>query len=319
MMISQKIFEYSILACLIWLAGFSNALADAQPSVSVQSYAKHVGSNTVYTYRVTNHGPERLFSFNIGCNCTNAEDTNSKPQLVIYPVNYDFDYGNFGITSKDSYVAPTGWEGNVAHYEDQGYISFEFSAWNTGISLLPGYTETFSIITRTIDDSGIISLYASGGDEGEAYFYDVNRRGYLTGHYSYREDDATGQSRVVSYPMQLIDQTPPTISVTLNPTTLWPPNDKLVPVTATITVKDDYDPEPEIKLESITATETLADSDIQDAQPGTDDRSFSLVAKRAGNNMAGRIYTVTYSATDASGNKTTASATVTVPHDQGKK
>jgi hypothetical protein len=104
----------------------------------------------------------------------------------------------------------------------------------------------------------------------------------------------------------------------LTPATLWPPNDKLVPVTATITVKDDYDPEPEIKLESITANELLDAHDIQDAQFVTDDRSFSLAAKRAGNNMAGRIYTVTYSATDASGNKATASAIVTVPHDQGK-
>jgi hypothetical protein len=43
-----------------------------------------------------------------------------------------------------------------------------------------------------------------------------------------------------------------------------------------------------------------------------------LAAKSAGTNLAGRIYTVTYSATDASGNKATASATVTVPHDQGK-
>ena len=119
--------------------------------------------------------------------------------------------------------------------------------------------------------------------------------------------------------MQLIDNTPPTISVKVNPATLWPPNNKAVPVTATITVRDDYDPEPEVKLESITANETLDANDIQDAQIGTDDRSFSLAAKRAGNNMSGRTYTITYSATDASGNKATASATVTVPHDQGMK
>ncbi|MEQ1838501.1 MAG: hypothetical protein ABL858_09255 [Candidatus Nitrotoga sp.] len=30
----------------------------------------------------------------------------------------------------------------------------------------------------------------------------------------------------------------------------------------------------------------------------------------------GRVYTLTYSATDGSGNKSTASTTVTVPHDQ---
>jgi hypothetical protein len=43
-----------------------------------------------------------------------------------------------------------------------------------------------------------------------------------------------------------------------------------------------------------------------------------LAAKRDGANEAGRIYTITYSALDASGNKSTATATVTVPHDQGK-
>ena len=118
--------------------------------------------------------------------------------------------------------------------------------------------------------------------------------------------------------MQLIDQIPPTLSVTLSAATLWPPNDKLVPINATIAVQDDYDPEPEIKLESITASETLAANDIQGAQFGTDDRQFQLKAKRAGTNLAGRIYTVTYSATDGSGNKATASATVTVLHDQGK-
>jgi hypothetical protein len=122
----------------------------------------------------------------------------------------------------------------------------------------------------------------------------------------------------VEIPFTQVDVTPPTFSFALTPGILWPPNDKLVPITAAITVRDDYDPEPEIKLESITATETLAAGDIQEAQLGTDDRSFSLAAKRAGNNMAGRVYTVTYSATDASGNKTTASSTVTVPHDQGK-
>lgn len=94
---------------------------------------------------------------------------------------------------------------------------------------------------------------------------------------------------------------------------------KLVPIVATITVKDDYDPAPEIKLESITANEPLESEDIKDAQIGTDDRQFKLKAEREGKNKAGRIYTVTYSATDGSGNKATATATVVVPHDERKK
>jgi hypothetical protein len=49
----------------------------------------------------------------------------------------------------------------------------------------------------------------------------------------------------------------------------------MVPIPAKITVKDDYDPQKE-----------------------------------------GRVYTITYSATDGSGNKALASATVTVPQDR---
>ena len=71
----------------------------------------------------------------------------------------------------------------------------------------------------------------------------------------------------------------------------------------------------EIKLESIYASDAASTDDVGGAQPGTDDREFSLAAKREGTNMAGRTYTVTYSATDGSGNKATASATVTVPHN----
>jgi hypothetical protein len=64
--------------------------------------------------------------------------------------------------------------------------------------------------------------------------------------------------------------------------------------------------------------EPLDKDDARDVQPGTDDRRFQLKAERKEDNKAGRIYTVTYSVTDGSGNKTTASATVTVLHDEGK-
>ncbi len=114
------------------------------------------------------------------------------------------------------------------------------------------------------------------------------------------------------------DTLPPVLSVTLTPSTLKP-NEKLVAIAATITVKDDYDPLPAIVLESITANELLEKEDIRDAKIGTDDRQFKLKAEREGKNKAGRIYTVTYSATDGTGNKATASATVTVPHDGRKK
>jgi hypothetical protein len=119
----------------------------------------------------------------------------------------------------------------------------------------------------------------------------------------------------VEIPFTKIDITAPVLSIVLSPNILRK-NEKHVPITATIMVKDDYDPQPEVKLESITANEVLEKEDIKGALIGTDDRQFMLRAERDGKIKTGRIYTVTYSATDGSGNKSTASATVTVPHDE---
>ena len=90
-------------------------------------------------------------------------------------------------------------------------------------------------------------------------------------------------------------------------------------ITATVTVTDDSDPSPTVVLTSIVSNEPdegLGDgdkpNDIQDADIREEDYEFSLRAERSGGGD-GRIYTITYTATDASGNTQNASATVTVP------
>src|SRR6266496_2816513 len=59
--------------------------------------------------------------------------------------------------------------------------------------------------------------------------------------------------------------------------------------------------------------------DMEGADYGTDDRQFEVRSERKGTSSSGRTYTIKYSAEDASGNKGTATTTVTVRHDQGKK
>jgi hypothetical protein len=115
--------------------------------------------------------------------------------------------------------------------------------------------------------------------------------------------------------VSLTDAIAPTISVTVTPTAIFPPNDKLITVTATITVSDNIDPSPRIELVSITSNEPLVGADVQGAAFGTDDRSFQLRARRA-DFGPGRTYTITYRATDAAGNSTLATATVFVGHDR---
>jgi len=117
--------------------------------------------------------------------------------------------------------------------------------------------------------------------------------------------------------VQVLDNTPPSLTVTLSPNSIWPANQKMVNISASIQVSDDFDPSPQVQLVSITCNETLGSGDIQGATFDTDDRSFELRATRTGGG-AGRIYTVTYRATDASGNSVIRTAQVLVPHDQGQ-
>jgi len=110
-----------------------------------------------------------------------------------------------------------------------------------------------------------------------------------------------------------------------NITLLWPPSHKLVPITATLTTTDVCNAAPTLELVSITSNEPdngLGDGDttgdIQGAVIGTDDRTFLLRSERSGPG-GGRVYTVTYQASDASGNTTTKQAFVSVPKNQSAK
>ncbi len=117
------------------------------------------------------------------------------------------------------------------------------------------------------------------------------------------------------------DTIQPEITVVLDKYVLWPPNHRLVDITATVTVSDICDPSPTFVLTSISSNEPdngLGDgdtaNDIQGHVLGAPDTTFQLRAERAGLG-SGRVYTIVYTASDGSGNTTPATVTVTVPHD----
>jgi hypothetical protein len=134
-------------------------------------------------------------------------------------------------------------------------------------------------------------------------------------------DDA-GATDECSAVVTVLDVEAPEIDVVLSPDELWPPNHHLVDISAVVVAADSCSAV-EVVLESITSNEPdngegdgNTVNDIQDADFGTADFDFVLRAERSGTGD-GRVYTVVYSATDASGNTATATATVVVPHDQG--
>lgn len=120
--------------------------------------------------------------------------------------------------------------------------------------------------------------------------------------------------------LEVLDIDPPDIEVSVSPVVLWPPDHKLVEIEADVTVSDRCDPDPDVALVSIVSNgpeDGLGDGatapDVAGADIGEDDRSFELRAERNGDLM--RVYSITYSATDDSGNVATFTTTVIVPGD----
>ncbi len=116
------------------------------------------------------------------------------------------------------------------------------------------------------------------------------------------------------------DTTPPTISVAVDKTCLWPPNHKYHKINAMVDAQDVCDPNPVIALDSVVSNEPDDDigdgSTTEDILLNGDDSMFQIRSERQGPG-SGRVYTATYSATDASGNFTNDSVMITVPHDMG--
>jgi len=278
-------------------------------SVRIVGIGIHYGGYVIYRYQVKNNGTQSINRITLGYT---GETDSSFVGVAEWPDDPTVELPMVGQWFPPAIISrPEGWGCKLIGEADEGSA--------VGIDCVEG-TLAKELWPRRLQEMNAPQVYPNGkaiapGQTSGDFSVKLDRPdyGYVRGYASV---DYGGDALPV--PIEKGDTTPPTLTVTLSPATLWPPNNKLVHITATIAVTDDYDPEPEIKLESITSSETLGASDIQDAQIGTDDRSFSLAAKRAGTSLAGRIYTVTYSATDGSGNKTITSATVTVPHDQGK-
>ena len=130
--------------------------------------------------------------------------------------------------------------------------------------------------------------------------------------------DDSGNTGTDSVTIEAVDTTPPDINVTVVPDIMWPPNHKYANVETVVTVHDVVDPSPTVTLVSVTSNEPengKGDGNTTDDIVIVDLTTFMLRAERSGLGE-GRTYTITYRATDASGNSAEASVTITVPHNQ---
>jgi hypothetical protein len=116
------------------------------------------------------------------------------------------------------------------------------------------------------------------------------------------------------------DTTPPQVDVSVSPDLLWPPNHKYVNVEVTLNASDNVDPNPAVQLVSVTSNEPdngVGDGNTTNDIVVLDDYHMNLRSERSGTGD-GRYYTINYEVTDASGNATSASTSVFVPHDKSQ-
>jgi FlgD Ig-like domain len=110
-----------------------------------------------------------------------------------------------------------------------------------------------------------------------------------------------------------VDAVPPQLSLSLDTEMLWPPDRKMRTIHAQVSLSDGCDPNPTFVLKSIVAEDGSDVTHDVGADIGESVTSFQLRATRAA--KSDRNYLVTYTATDASGNSTDATAVVVVPRD----
>ena len=118
-----------------------------------------------------------------------------------------------------------------------------------------------------------------------------------------------------------IDTTAPTFTAaaSASPASLWPPNNKLVPVTVSGKLTDGGS-----GIDAATATYAVTDSfgliqptgSVTIAPDGSFSFTVPLEARRNGQIMAGRTYIITVTVKDLAGNVATTQTTVAVVHDQ---
>jgi hypothetical protein len=133
--------------------------------------------------------------------------------------------------------------------------------------------------------------------------------------------DGAGNVTKAVTTVTVTDTRPPVIaSVAAQPSSLWPPNHKMVPVTLTVDVSDIHDATPSCRVISITSNEPINGKGDGNTSPDwriIDDLKVELRAERSRHGH-GRVYTVTVRCTDDSGNSATRKVQVSVAHDRGK-
>src|ERR1051325_860929 len=126
--------------------------------------------------------------------------------------------------------------------------------------------------------------------------------------------DSSNNVAMIFFNVFVVDTTPPTILIlTPTPSNIWPENHKYVDVTIAANVVDNSDTAPVTRIISVTANQPILGPGSGNTTPDWEITGDLTVKRRAERtNNQNRIYTLTVTSTDSSGNTSTATVQVFV-------
>jgi hypothetical protein len=125
-----------------------------------------------------------------------------------------------------------------------------------------------------------------------------------------------GAKTTCSFTVTVNDTEPPVVSAaTVDTPTLWPPNHQMVPITVNYTATDNCPVNCVLTVTSNEPINGLGDGDTAPDWVIIDAHHLLLRSERSGKG-SNRVYTITVTCTDASGNAVVRTVTVTVPHSK---
>ena len=141
---------------------------------------------------------------------------------------------------------------------------------------------------------------------GDTAHFSIDQEGIT--EISYWSVDNLDNAETAKTSIVKIDRAEPHVSISANPSVIWSPNGKMVPVTISGEASDG--------LSDVWETQFTVTDEYGRVQPQI--HAFGdviqLEARRYGSDNDGRTYTISVMTTDQAGNTATASTTVLVPH-----
>lgn len=248
---------------------------------NVTVYAHTLDGKAAYTYTIENTGDRSIIGFSIGFD----HYTGSSELNGVHP---------------HEIVTPDSWQSRIISLEASPYYEVRWEPISGTANLEPGNVKNGFTVVMDNPNSQLLNSHWTAIIDGPPTY-------------------ASSLLVVSDVPPDDLDIIPPNISVVVEPSIIWPPNNKMVNVTTSVTVNDNSDDNPVVLLVSVSCNECDPTVDVKGAEIGTADFNFSVRSARTGQAKSGRMYTLVYSATDAAGNSSEASAVITIPHDQRNK